>query len=93
MRKFCPLLLMMVAAVSGLAQQDNPDYRSRTVYFLLADRFNPHHPYDPYIDPLFPNATNSIDCFTQTCSEEEEFRKYWGGDVQGIDEKWITSST
>jgi hypothetical protein len=28
-----------------------------------------------------------VDCFTQTCSQEEEFRKYWGGDVRGIDEK------
>jgi cyclomaltodextrin glucanotransferase len=69
------------------AAQSEPDYRSRTIYFLLADRFNPHHPYDPYIDPMYPDATNSIDCFTQTCTEEEEFRKYWGGDIRGIDER------
>jgi cyclomaltodextrin glucanotransferase len=69
------------------AAQTEPDYRSRTIYFLLADRFNPQHPYDPYVDPMYPDATNSVDCFTQTCTEEEEFRKYWGGDIQGIIEK------
>jgi cyclomaltodextrin glucanotransferase len=87
MTKFFSLLLITVAAVSALAQQGGPDYRSRTIYFLLTDRFNPHHPFDPYIDPLFPDATNSVDCFTETCSEEEEFRKYWGGDIRGIEEK------
>ena len=69
------------------AAQSEPDYRSRTIYFLLADRFNPHHPYDPYIDPMYPDATNSVDCFTQSCTEEDEFRKYWGGDIRGIVEK------
>ncbi|MDT7811439.1 MAG: cyclomaltodextrin glucanotransferase [Acidobacteriaceae bacterium] len=87
MRNFSLLLLITVAAVSAFAQEGGPDYRSRTIYFLLTDRFNPHHPFDPYIDPLFPDATNSVDCFTETCSEEEEFRKYWGGDIRGIEEK------
>ena len=27
---------------------------------------------------MYPDATNSVDCFTQSCTEEEEFRKYWG---------------
>jgi hypothetical protein len=87
MRNFSLLLLITVAAVSAFAQEGGPDYRSRTIYFLLTDRFNPHHPFDPYIDPLFPDATNSVDCFTETCSEEEEFRKYWGGDIRGFEEK------
>jgi alpha amylase-like protein len=69
------------------APRTAPDYRSRTIYFLLADRFNPQHPYDPYVDPMYPDATNSVDCFTQSCTEEEEFRKYWGGDIQSILEK------
>ena len=88
MRKCLSILLFVVVGFSGIASRTvDPDYRSRTIYFVLADRFNPHHPYDPYIDPLFPDATNSVNCFTQTCSEEEEFRKYWGGDIQGIDQK------
>ena len=80
------LLTHTVNTATAVAQTE-PDYRSRTIYFLLADRFNPHHPYDPYIDPMYPDATNSVDCFTQSCTEEEEFRKYWGGDIRGIEEK------
>ena len=76
--------LIHVAKTANAAAQTEPDYRSRTIYFLLADRFNPHHPYDPYVDPMYPDATNSVDCFTQSCTEEEEFRKYWGGDIPGI---------
>ena len=76
--------LIHVAKTANAAAQTEPDYRSRTIYFLLADRFNPHHPYDPYVDPIYPDATNSVDCFTQSCTEEEEFRKYWGGDIQDI---------
>ena len=82
--------IIPVAALTHLptaAAQTEPDYRSRTIYFLLADRFNPQHPYNPYVDPMYPDATNSVDCFTQGCTEEEEFRKYWGGDIQGIIEK------
>jgi glycosidase len=60
------------------------DYRSRTIYFLLADRFNARQPYDPYVDRDYPNATNRIDCFTHACTQEEQFRRYWGGDIQGI---------
>ena len=63
------------------------DYRSRTVYFLMTDRFNPHQPYAPYVDPRYPSATNSVNCFVQSCTEEQQFRSYWGGDIQGIIEK------
>jgi hypothetical protein len=76
-----------VTQIATAAPQTERDYRSRTIYFLLADRFNPHHPYDPYIDPIYPDATNSVDCFTQSCTEDEQFRKYWGGDIRGIAEK------
>src|ERR1051325_2229181 len=80
-------LFIDVPKTATAATQSEPDYRSRTIYFLLADRFNPHHPYDPYVDPMYPDATNSVDCFTQSCTEEEEFRKYWGGDIPGMIEK------
>ena len=63
------------------------DYRSRTIYFLLPDRFNPHQPYAPYVDPGYPSATNTINCFVESCTEDEQFRKYWGGDIQGIIQK------
>jgi glycosidase len=53
----------------------------------MADRFSPHQPYAPYVDPRYPSATNTVNCFVQSCTQEEEFRKYWGGDIQGIVEK------
>jgi cyclomaltodextrin glucanotransferase len=62
----------------------SPDYRSRTIYFIVADRFNPHAPYAPYVDPAYPDATNTVNCFSTPCTQEAEFRKYWGGDVRGI---------
>jgi hypothetical protein len=34
--------------------QTEPDYRSRTIYFLLADRFNPHH-LEPISSIVLPN--------------------------------------
>jgi cyclomaltodextrin glucanotransferase len=63
------------------------DYRSRKIYFLMADRFHPHQRYSPYVDPQYPSATNSVNCVVQTCAQEEQFRKYWGGDIQGIIQK------
>jgi cyclomaltodextrin glucanotransferase len=88
LRKLTILLLLSAAApLRVVGQAPSPDYRSRTIYFLLTDRFYPHQPYDPYIDPLYPNATNSIDCFTQGCLQEEEFRKYWGGDLRGLEQR------
>jgi cyclomaltodextrin glucanotransferase len=67
--------------------QSPTDYRSRTIYFLMADRFSPHQPYSPYVDPGYPSATNSVNCFIESCAQEENFRKYWGGDIQGIIQK------
>lgn len=67
--------------------QQSTDYRARTIYFLITDRFNPHQPYAPYVDPLYPSATNAVNCFVEKCTQEEEFRKYWGGDIQGIVQK------
>ncbi len=63
------------------------DYRSRTIYFLLADRFNAHQPYAPYVDPEHPFATNTKNCFVVKCEENQEYRRYWGGDIQGVLEK------
>lgn len=63
------------------------DYRSRTIYFLLADRFNPHQPYAPYVDPEHPFATNTKNCFVENCEQNQQYRRYWGGDIQGILEK------
>jgi hypothetical protein len=42
-------LLLMTFCGKGIANQD---YRSRTIYFIVADRFNPHHPYSPYVTPI-----------------------------------------
>lgn len=86
MRQLCSLALLLLVAMP-LSSQDLPDYRSRTIYFLLTDRFHPHQPYNPYVDPLFPDATNSVDCFTSNCNTDEEFRKYWGGDLKGLEQK------
>jgi cyclomaltodextrin glucanotransferase len=91
-----PLLLFLASGLlagAALAQQLSDqaarqgDYRSRTIYFLMTDRFHPHEPYSPYVDPDYPSATNTIDCFVRACNQEEEFRKYWGGDIQGIIQK------
>jgi cyclomaltodextrin glucanotransferase len=86
-------LLLALCSRGGSAQEQQAagtgqrDYRSRTIYFLLADRFNPHQPYNPYVDPDYPSATNNINCFVESCTEDEQFRKYWGGDIQGIIQK------
>jgi len=63
------------------------DYRSRTIYFLLTDRFHAHQPFNPYVDPEHPNATNVEDCFETLCPAEEQWRKYWGGDIGGVLDK------
>lgn len=78
MRQLCSLAVLFVFAMP-VSSQDMPDYRSRTIYFLLTDRFHPHQPYNPYVDPRFPDATNSVDCFSNSCNTDEEFRKYWVG--------------
>jgi glycosidase len=53
----------------------------------MADRFNPHQPYAPYVDPEYPSATNSVNCFVHPCDAERQFRSYWGGDIKGIIQK------
>jgi cyclomaltodextrin glucanotransferase len=75
---------LLTAAGAG---QKSSDYRARTIYFLLVDRFHPHQPCDPYVDPENPEATNTVICFEQPCVFEEEWRKYWGGDIRGILER------
>jgi hypothetical protein len=92
-----PLVLFLASSVlagPALAQQlsgnesaGQSDYRSRTVYFM-ADRFHLHEPwYHPYVDPEHPFATNDVNCFAESCTEEQQFRRYWGGDIQGIIQK------
>ena len=94
MRRIIFLLLtscLLVSAVepeqSSEGSQGSADYRSRTIYFLLADRFHAHDPYQPYIDPDYPTATNSVNCFITDCTDEHQWRSYWGGDIQGIIQK------
>lgn len=89
MKLFVSALILVSAVAAARAQVSDADggsqdYRSRTIYFLLADRFNPHQPYSPYIDPEYPDATNSVDCFVVTCTTEIQYRSYWGGDIQGV---------
>ena len=67
-------LTSMVFAQVAIPEPDSPsDYRARTIYFLLTDRFHPHQPYSPYVDPEFPNATNSIDCFVSPVRKKSNF--------------------
>ena len=85
---FCALLSGVVSGCGGSSmpplRSQAADYRSRTMYFIVADRFNAHAPYAPYVDPAYPDATNTVNCFATTCEQEAEFRKYWGGDILGI---------
>jgi cyclomaltodextrin glucanotransferase len=75
---------VMLAGGGTAGAQAGPDYRARTIYFLVADRFHPHQPFAPYVDPAHPDATNSLNCFEQACPDEAQWRRYWGGDIQGI---------
>lgn len=87
--------LLCAGAVYGTLQDDSQnagaaksrDYRSRTIYVALPDRFHPHDPYQPYIDPQYPDATNSVNCFTGNCDTEVEYRSFWGGDILGFIQK------
>ncbi len=72
------------ARAQRAATDDPTDYRARTIYFLVADRFHAHEPYTPYVDPDHPDATNSLNCFAQICPQEDQWRRYWGGDIPGI---------
>ena len=81
------LLGWLALPPSALAAEPAQDYRARTVYFLVTDRFNPHSPYQPYVDPEYPDATNTVNCFIVACTSEVQFRSYWGGDLRGVIEK------
>ena len=80
-------VVLFFLCVTNLRASDLSDYRARTVYFLLTDRFNPHQPYDPYVDPNYPTATNATNCFVTACTTEVAYRSYWGGDIRGVIEK------
>jgi cyclomaltodextrin glucanotransferase len=93
-----PFAILLITAGNAAAQDkggqhSNPDssgprdYRSRTIYFLITDRFHAHEPYAPYVDPKYPDATNSVNCFVENCTSDTEFRKYWGGDIPGVIQK------
>ena len=80
--------LFVLLLIAGTVFAQNPsDYRSRTIYFLVTDRFHAHEPYSPYTDPQYPDATNSVNCFIVDCTEEAQWRSYWGGDISGIVQK------
>ena len=80
------LFFLSLSSIFVSAQQP-ADYRSRTIYFIVTDRFHAHQPYSPYVDPEYPDATNSVNCFQVECPDEPEWRKYWGGDITGLEEK------
>ncbi|MET3105580.1 cyclomaltodextrin glucanotransferase [Oxalobacteraceae bacterium GrIS 2.11] len=61
------------------------DFRFKTIYFLLPDRFNLYG--TAYVDPQYPDASNPVNCFQAACETEQEFRSYWGGNVQGVIQK------
>ena len=86
MKTFFTVLLFFALSIPLCAQQAI-DYRSRTVYFIVTDRFHAHGPYKPYVDLQYPDATNAMNCFNMLCSKEEQWRKYWGGDIHGVIEK------
>ena len=85
-------LTLLVAGVVHAAGADTHqratshphDYRSRTIYFIVADRFHARQPWRPYVDPHHPLATNSRNCFAVACPLQEQWRRYWGGDIRGI---------
>ena len=69
------------------APEEPGDYRHRTIYFIVADRFHASQPFNPYVDPEHPDATNTRNCFEEACPLEEQWRRYWGGDIRGIIQK------
>ena len=69
MKAILSLFALLLAAASAHAEGIK-DYRARTVYFLLTDRFNPNTPYSPYVDPEYPDATNSVNCFVEVCTPD-----------------------
>ena len=55
-------LLVLVFPAGRAAAQPGIDYRARTIYFIVADRFHPHDASARYVDPDHPDATNSPNC-------------------------------
>ena len=57
-------LLAVVLLAGPVGAQPELDYRARTIYFLLADRFNPHQPYSwKFIDasdPALPAGAEAL---------------------------------
>ena len=86
MKAILSLFALLLVAEPAHAEEMK-DYRARTIYFLLIDRFNPHTPYSPYVDPEYPDATNSVNCFVEVCTQEQQWRSYWGGDILGLIQK------
>ncbi|MBV8358841.1 MAG: hypothetical protein JO189_13020, partial [Deltaproteobacteria bacterium] len=86
MKAIASLFALFLVAASSHAEGIN-DYRARSIYCLLTDRFNPHMPYSPYVDPEYPDATNSVNCFVKVCTQEQQWRSYWGGDILGLIQK------
>jgi hypothetical protein len=95
-RKFSFLVALTVVLCAGAVHSSpadesqnagagqRPDYRSRTIYLAFPDRFHADDPYNPYVDPQYPTANNSVNCFTGNCDTEVEYRSYWGGDIPGF---------
>jgi cyclomaltodextrin glucanotransferase len=81
------ILLATSFFVSTARADEAQDYRSRTIYFAVTDRFPAHDPLNPYVDPDYPSATNSVNCFTGNCQTEGEYRSFWGGDIAGLIQK------
>jgi hypothetical protein len=81
------ILLATSFFVSTARSDEAQDYRSRTIYFAVTDRFHAHDPFNPYVDPDYPSATNSVNCFTGNCQTEVEYRSFWGGDIAGLIQK------
>ena len=75
------------SAQSASTPQGEPDYRARTIYFFVTDRFHAHRPDRVYRDRDYPGATNTENCFRVGCEEESQYRKYWGGDLYGVIDK------
>lgn len=80
-------MVLALLSILPAAQAQSTDYRSRTIYFLLTDRFSAHQPFTPYVDLEYPSATNVENCFETLCPAEEQWRKYWGGDIAGAIDK------
>jgi cyclomaltodextrin glucanotransferase len=80
-------LLVLVLPAGPAAAEPTIDYRARTIYFIVVDRFHAHDSSARYVDPEYPDATNSLNCFLQACPQEDQWRRYWGGDIKGIVDK------